>query len=643
MASAPSPSRRLPSRPLPSATASDARGFRTRVECSHARATPGASAPRLSIPPLSRDGRRTSRASRASRRLRPRPPHPPDAPPPRPSVLLAARPTLSERIDQSFHAADSRLSAAAGRWSEPIAPPPPAAVLDPNSLPHAAARRSAGWLGWGAVGAARGAVLCAAFFTCVVFPCQLAFDGEVRFATRPRWAALYALLDGLLWLEMAARFVTPGYRLGRVVYSHRAVARDYICGRADGLLVDVLSRFPWDAAAGSSGFSYGHLARLLLLRRALVVLRTRVRGSPRFLPPSLRLLLLLGTALLALHWYTCLLFLASRRLDHPDSWLASVPWSEWPAWARYLHSFDRALLIVTGEGVRGETHEEIAISCVGLLVGTASIAYFTSKLVSIVASVNEAVEAAHTNITRAAEYLTQSRLPPPLQRRVREHLQAVLLEKRLVLTPQQLLCELSPPLRSEVDLERCTPLLRSPTFSSLLADERGAYDPHFLKLLVRQLQLAAFAPADFVVEEGESDHNFFFLCDGVLVVVVGGKPITILHPGACFGEIALLIAGARRAATIVAHSFSTAQFLTRDALFSCLRDFPELKLRITRLAESRLRDLTKSVEHAAGAVGGADAESGRSASAELDRKMQGLALGCSQFAKAVARAPRQAH
>jgi len=263
-------------------------------------------------------------------------------------------------------------------------------------------------------------------------------------------------------------------------------------------------------------------------------------------------------------------------------------------WARYVRSFDRALLIMVGEGYHGTTHAEIAISCVGLLIGTAFIAYFTSTLVSIVTSLNQAEEAAHQKIERVGEYLRNSHLPSELQARVREHLQTVLLDKKLVLDPDHLLREVSFPLRAEVALHRCHPLLMSPTFVTLLVDEGGLLDAHFIKLLVTKLQLAVFAPADYVVEEGECGQEIFFLAAGLLIVSKNGRNLTILYPGACFGEIALLIPSARRAANIVAHSFSEAQYLTRDDLFFCLRDFPALKTRITRLAQQRLDDLNST-------------------------------------------------
>ena len=77
-------------------------------------------------------------------------------------------------------------------------------------------------------------------------------------------------------------------------------------------------------------------------------------------------------------------------------------------------------------------------------------------------------------------------------------------------------------------------------------------------------------------------------------MTTGSPPIPfcrLLYPGACFGEIALLIPSARRAANIVAQTFSEAQYLTRNDLFLCLQDFPAPRERIQRLAEQRLNDL----------------------------------------------------
>ena len=71
--------------------------------------------------------------------------------------------------------------------------------------------------------------------------------------------------------------------------------------------------------------------------------------------------------------------------------------------------------------------------------------------------------------------------------------------------------------------------------------------------------------------------HIFFLSSGTLSVYVNDTNVATLHPGACFGEIAVLIPNSRRAATIVAQTFSEAQMLSRNDFFECLTEFPSLK------------------------------------------------------------------
>jgi len=80
---------------------------------------------------------------------------------------------------------------------------------------------------------------------------------------------------------------------------------------------------------------------------------------------------------------------------------------------------------VTGEPNSVETDLEVAIACVGLLAGTAFIAYFTSSLVAIVTSLNQAQEAALQKLNQVGEFLADARLPTELTDRVLSHLQTV--------------------------------------------------------------------------------------------------------------------------------------------------------------------------------------------------------------------------
>ena len=93
-----------------------------------------------------------------------------------------------------------------------------------------------------------------------------------------------------------------------------------------------------------------------------------------------------------------------------------------------------------------------------------------------------------------------------------------------------------------------------------LADFFGAgASPQFLKLLVAKLKHVVFSPSDFCIEEGDQGHEVYFLSRGRVIVVVGQKQVGTLMNGDIFGEVALLIPGLVRTASIIAAEFCEAQ------------------------------------------------------------------------------------
>tara|TARA_B110001469_G_scaffold81405_1_gene77014 strand:+ start:98 stop:424 length:327 start_codon:yes stop_codon:yes gene_type:complete len=97
------------------------------------------------------------------------------------------------------------------------------------------------------------------------------------------------------------------------------------------LLVDVLCRWPWDAIAAACygapfHLAFGHLVRLVSLRRALALLETRAGSRPRFVGPGQRLATLCSVSLVIVHWYACATWKLSHTLwrEGEDSWVAQV-------------------------------------------------------------------------------------------------------------------------------------------------------------------------------------------------------------------------------------------------------------------------------------------------------------------------------
>ena len=106
------------------------------------------------------------------------------------------------------------------------------------------------WLGPNAVHLLRWCLLLVVGINVLAFPFLLSFVGPVSRSTNHAWFAVLLACDVVLWLDVASRFVTPQWEGGdegeEMRLSHRRVASRYLLSW-DGLLLDVLCRWPWDA------------------------------------------------------------------------------------------------------------------------------------------------------------------------------------------------------------------------------------------------------------------------------------------------------------------------------------------------------------------------------------------------------------
>ena len=79
----------------------------------------------------------------------------------------------------------------------------------------------------------------AALVNVLIFPTVLAFSGEVAHDSSPGWWSLLLLLDVVLWTDVLARFATPLWDDGMLVYDHQRVAVSYLRGSPRGALGSV--------------------------------------------------------------------------------------------------------------------------------------------------------------------------------------------------------------------------------------------------------------------------------------------------------------------------------------------------------------------------------------------------------------------
>ena len=451
----------------------------------------------------------------------------------------------------------------------------------------------------------------AALINVIFYPVIFSFGSRV--GADSGWFGILLFLDVVLWLDVVCVFFTPLWVVGSRKFSHRTVALKYL---KDGRIAyDLVCRLPWDLfflplyGGLSFGYGYGHLARLLLAPRTFAIVndpfgRQSMGGTPVFVNPARRLSTLMWSSIVVIHCYACITWLVTVNLEGlgRTTWLSlddggSSSWADWPWWARYARALEHALLIVMNNGVPdGVTHEEVVLGLVGLLGGIVWLAYFTSTMVHLVTTLNQSSERALEKISAIKTFCQHANLTPELRGRVMSHLEYVLLVRKLDFDWKKLLFELSEPLRAEVSLQRCKSFLLNPKFIGIMGGSgKGGASPQFIKLLVARMQHVVFSPGDFCIEEGEIGQEVFFLSAGVVAVIARKKHVASLKSGDCFGEIALLLEGIVRTASIVASAFCEAHKLSRIDFSFCLRDFPEMAARIKKIAEERLADLNKQL------------------------------------------------
>jgi small-conductance mechanosensitive channel/CRP-like cAMP-binding protein len=128
-------------------------------------------------------------------------------------------------------------------------------------------------------------------------------------------------------------------------------------------------------------------------------------------------------------------------------------------------------------------------------------------------------------------------------------------------------------------------------------------DQAILDQLGESTQPLLFAPGEAIIRQGEPGTELYSLERGRVEVVVGGENgvpvgVSVLEPGAVFGEAAFLTGG-RRVATIVALTECEVLAIPRSALHHLLDKNRPLSERLTKVLAERMDQLSHALHKAA--------------------------------------------
>jgi len=121
-----------------------------------------------------------------------------------------------------------------------------------------------------------------------------------------------------------------------------------------------------------------------------------------------------------------------------------------------------------------------------------------------------------------------------------------------------------------------------PLFSDLSKSE--------LKHVANEAREELYSPGQDIVTEGQTGGPFFVVTEGQADLLIGGKKVKDLGPGAYFGEMALL-EGGKRSATIRAETHVKALAITSWNFLAILEDNWDITKKVLAQLSRRIREL----------------------------------------------------
>ncbi|CAJ1376225.1 unnamed protein product, partial [Effrenium voratum] len=126
----------------------------------------------------------------------------------------------------------------------------------------------------------------------------------------------------------------------------------------------------------------------------------------------------------------------------------------------------------------------------------------------------------------------------------------------------------------------------------------------FTRLIRNLMEQKVYCRDELVMQEGDTGDEMYVLCVGKCSVFRGynSEPLSHLHPGSCFGGLAVLNITRRRTATIKADCVCDLRMLSRSSLLEALSQYPGDKDRVREMIEahSQSRQATASALQRAG-------------------------------------------
>ena len=354
------------------------------------------------------------------------------------------------------------------------------------------------------------------------------------------------------------------------------------------------------------------LLRLLKITRYLKTAQEEMQVNPLVLELvglAVKTLFLMHLAACVWHWAALLMlpdatsartsnttsFYDERVEAAMDTWLqyfadSKFARGEWPtAFETYTASMYWALTTMSTIGygdIRSITNLERAVSILVMLVGSVIFGIVVGGMTNVLEQINSVRMRATEKKDHVKAMLRERGVTQALIVRTKQYYNHYLLECADVATEQKILSELCPPLRTEVLL-----FLNARTVESIHFFH--GQDSTFIVSVCKMLKPCFYAPHDWIFKEGELGLEMYFMQLGSVDVLcyLNGQEVVLdtLNSGAYFGEVAIMIDGVRREASVRAASFCSMFSFSKESLNYLLQMYPDVMRTMQSQMEARLR------------------------------------------------------
>ncbi|KAI8822831.1 hypothetical protein BJ741DRAFT_635030 [Chytriomyces cf. hyalinus JEL632] len=298
--------------------------------------------------------------------------------------------------------------------------------------------------------------------------------------------------------------------------------------------------------------------------------------------PISKIIPIIAGIFLFAHFNACTIFLMGRVTGF-------VGWSTlWPLYDSadiaeiYVWTFYKAIGNIFPTSLNPWTMAEQIVSLVYIILAAIVYAVFLGSISSAVMAFNPSGRLFHQKIGELRDYIRWKDLSKDTETKLLSYYESRYRGKYF--EEDAVLADFNDSLKAEILLHNTRKLIERVPF--LKRSEDDGRDELFIGRIAGALHSYNYIPGDYVTKQGDSGSDMYFILSGKADVYVNRNKVVTLSAGTYFGEVGL-ITKTLRTATVQCALPSLMYRLTYSDFHMILDDFPDMKLRIQRLAAER--------------------------------------------------------